>query len=153
MISITQKLESLGYQIGPSPIHVVDDGLVKLLPSDYARFLGLFPSTGLFDADVCAEGLEKSPGALDGLYPISMLYGCSDRKSDDLASVRVLDGDTPKHFLEIGRDLFGNRFLLDLRPETSGRIYFHYHDEHLQSGMYLIANNFSDFISSMRHVD
>lgn len=120
------------------------------LPADYLSFLSDFPRTGIFDVEIACLGLDAAPCAPDRLYPVTLLYGQSSEKSNDLLSIREIDWELPAHYLVIGDDIGGNLFCLDMRPSSLGEIFFHFDEEPVASGMYRIAKNFTDFIFSLR---
>lgn len=150
MTALAEKLETLEYGVITTPVEFLDEGIAELLPKDYCQFLRTFPRTGFFDADICALGRHAAPGAPDKLYPVTCLFAFSENESDDLARIRDNDLETPRHFLTIGRDAFDNHFLLDLRNESRGRVYYHDHETPLEHGVYLVAESFSAFIESLR---
>ncbi|WP_112076644.1 SMI1/KNR4 family protein [Herbaspirillum rubrisubalbicans] len=157
MSAISIKLKDIAYR----PFKEVNDSdsktLTKLsevvgypVPSDYLEFLKEFPNTGIFDADIVCSGIECAPCAADGLYPISLLYAsCSDARYD-LLNFRKVSWELPAHFLVIGDDIGGNYFCLDLRMESLGKVYFLFHEEGVEAGLYFLANDFSSFINSLR---
>jgi hypothetical protein len=120
------------------------------LPDDYLQFLIAFPNTGIFDADIVCTGIEFAPCASDGIYPITLLYASCSKSSNDLLAFRKNQWELPSHFLVIGDDIGGNYFCLDLRPESLGKVYFLFHEEKIETGLYLLANDFTSFISSLR---
>lgn len=126
------------------------------IPQDYLAFLHEFPNTGIFAAEgnVSVVGKEKLSGRHDGSYSIDMLYAaCTDKRYDliEITSRPVYDGDTPRYVLQIGDNVGGNVFCLDLRPESFGKVYFwdHEHSEG-ETGLHLVADDFTSFVNGLR---
>jgi SMI1/KNR4 family protein SUKH-1 len=127
------------------------DDLGHPVPDDYLEFLTSYPGTGCFDVSVVGYGLEHAPCASEGWYPLTLFYAaCSDKRYDLLNFRQNHLDDFPPHLLVIGDDVGGNFFCLDLRKETLGRVYFRFHDEEIENGLYLLADSFTAFILSLR---
>lgn len=163
MASSFKHLQSLMYRPyvvsdNHDPVILVDLSTVVgyPVPEEYVEFLREFPNTGVFavEGDVFIQGKEKLSGRHNGCYAIDMLYGaCSDKQYDliEIASRPDYDGDTPRYVLQIGQDLGGNAFCLDLRPDAFGRVYFWDHEHNAdETGLYLVANDFVSFLSGLQ---
>ncbi|WP_420998319.1 SMI1/KNR4 family protein [Cupriavidus sp. 30B13] len=126
------------------------------VPQEYMDFLREFPDTGVFavEGDVIIHSKEKLSGKHDGIYAIDMLFAASmDKRYDlmEIASRPVYDGDTPRYVLQIGQDLGGNAFCLDLRPETFGKVYFWDHEHSArETGLHLVADDFFSFLNGLQ---
>lgn len=157
MSVISTKLKEVGYKPFVAADNFAPDTLAKLpdiigypVPDDYLQFLIEFPNTGIFDADIFCSGIESAPCAPDSLYPIALLYAsCSDKRYG-LLEFRKDPWELPFHFLVIGDDIGGNYFCLDLRAESLGKVYFLFHEEEIETGMYLLADDFTSFIGGLR---
>ena len=84
-------------------------------------------------------------------------------KYNDLEEdIGVLEDRLPKGFIPIADDPGGNRILLGLHGPTQGKIYFWDHENEPEdptdnledySNIYLLADNFADFLKSLRYKD
>ena len=161
MSAISEKLKEIGYKPFVSTDQYESTSLAKLseiighqVPEDYLQFLAEFPNTGVISTDIVCSGIASSPWAPSGSYAISILYASCSNTSYDLINRRRNPYDAwdfGEEFLVIGDDVGGNLFCLDLKKESFGKIYFWDH-EHMETetGFYLVANDFTSFISSLR---
>jgi len=157
MSLISDKLNDIGYrplvgtdQQDSSILENLPEIICYPLPADYLQFLSEFPITGNFDADIVCLGVESAPSAPDNIYPITLLYaGCSNSRND-LLKLRNMQCEIPLYLLIIGNDDGGNYFCLDLRAVSHGRVYFLFHEEEVETGLYLLANDFTSFIGTLR---
>lgn len=153
----SKKLTGLGYgnliasdNFQKNQIHTSLENMGVILPEDYCQFLLSFPNTGIFDSDILCSGISSAPCAPDSLYPITLLYSSCSNKEKDLFEIRRSQNEIPLNFLIIGNDDAGNYFCLDLRKDTLGNIYFCFSEEEIDKGFYIIANDFTSFILSLR---
>lgn len=159
MTDILSKLESLGYEPlrNPAPkrnlARLLPDVISFPVPDDYLQFLADRPATGVFDRDIMIQG-EASPWARDGLYPVEMLFAADAPRPYDLIGIReglINSGQLPEYLLAFGEAFAGNRFCLDLRPASFGKIYIwlahHFRDD--RGNLYRIADSFSSFIDKL----
>jgi len=160
MPALADKLKGLGYEAflgggnyDANTLNRLPELIGSPLPEDYLQFLAQFPNTGIFEANIVCAGVECAPCAADGLYPITHLYASSTRPSSDLLGLRKMQEEGTRYLLFIGVDVFGNYFCLDLRRESFGKIYFWFHEERLDKGLYLLADDFTSFINSLRADD
>ena len=126
------------------------------IPQEYMDFLREFPNTGVFavEGDVFIQGKEKLSGRHNGCYAIDMLFAaCTDKQYDliEITGRPDYDGDTPRYALQIGQDLGGNAFCLDLRPDSFGKVYFWDHERSAdETGLYLVAHDFVSFVNGLQ---
>lgn len=157
MFSMAEKLIKAGYRplintddFDSITLKTLPETIGYSVPDDYLQFVIDFPNTGIFDDDVLCSGIDPAPCAPDRLYPITLLYASCSTDYCDLLKLRDIQCEIPQHFLIIGNDDSGNYFCLDLREESLGNVYFLFHEEEIETGLYLLANDFTSFIGSLR---
>ena len=122
------------------------------IPGDYVEFLRRYPDTGIFEIDgvVFIASSDRLPGNHDGRYAVDTLYAACSDKRYDLFSIRREDAGLdliPNYCLRVGEDSFGNAFVLDLRADYFGQVYFWDHEHAPEaSGLHLVAPSFTSFI-------
>lgn len=125
------------------------------LPEEYVAFLRQAPVAGMFGGDgaVFVHSAERLSGTPDGHFAVDFLYAtCSKASYDVLALASHPDGEDgiPKYLLQIGGDLSGNAFCLDLRNATFGKVYFWDHEHGADgTGLHLVASDFEAFVNSL----
>ena len=165
MSVIRDQLRALGFE--PTPGGALAEANTDLasqlseliqveLPDDYKTFLAEFPHTGTLDVGVVCVGLVTAHFAPDGAYTSELLFASSTKPHEDILAVRRIqmrDAEIPLCVLLIGEDLFGDFYCMDLRPESFGKIYFWNHEQRIEDGLYLVANDFKSFIGNLRRKD
>jgi hypothetical protein len=125
------------------------------IPSDYADFLAARPSSGMFELEdtVYIHSKDRLSGRHDGNYAVSMLYAACSDKRYDLREVWLKTDrrEFPPYFIQFGDNLFGNLFVVDLRPDTFGQVLFWDHEhEPGETGLHFVALNVRDFIDRLQ---
>jgi hypothetical protein len=150
-------LEKFGYRplyhrANSTPIPESELGVVEpnRLPVDYAYFLNIYPSTGVFDRRVAFKCVECSPWASEGIETLEVLYGRCELPSNDLVSIRqdFLD-QLPSRYLIIG-EITGNAFVvLDTDAGTNGTVYVWDREAVPREGegLYRVSDSFGGFLA------
>jgi hypothetical protein len=151
------KFKECGYaKFVENDAHNSDDiahikaSLGQPIPTEYVQFLNNFPDTGIFEQQVECLGLSAAPCAPDRIYPITLLYAACSDKRYDILQVRANQYEIPLSYLLFGEDAGGNLFFISLDEKSFGKVYFLYAEESIDLGSYLLADNFSSFIRSLR---
>jgi hypothetical protein len=154
-----ERLESLGYHpLFEEDVNFIDfnkefSGKGIVLPKDYLDFLSQNPNTGVFDSIVTFKSDEPSPWANHGIDQISVLYGNTKSETNNIFNVNITyKNQLPSDFFAIGGDPAGNLIGFLLSHEQHGVVYFWDHESFgdVETGVYRIANSFSDFISRLQ---
>ena len=137
-------------------LSALEKAIGRPVPVDFAEFLSQFPDTGIFEVEgvVFIASEDRLSGRHDGRFAIETLFAaCSDERYDLLTIRRkdALNDSTRTEFLRIGDDSFGNAFLLDLRDEGFGKVYFWDHEAaSSESTLHLVAPDFSEFVDRLQ---
>lgn len=164
MADINNKLMELGYKQlyekeknDPDKLANLTQKIGYKVPEDYQQFLMDYPNTGTFSYMVEAQAIEPVACVGDDKYlPISLLFAsCKTRPSYNLLNAQESD-ILPPGLIFIGQE-FGNYFCLSLNDENFGKVYYLDNEEYLYDkesgkieGLYLVSNDFSSFICSLR---
>jgi SMI1 / KNR4 family (SUKH-1) len=154
-VQITEKLKQLGYR----PLFDDDVNFINfdkqfynkgiILPQEYLDFLSQNPITGVFDNSIVFRSDVPSPWAVDGFEDLSVLYGNCKLLTNDILEVQMTFKDRiPDRFFLIGESEGGNQIGISLAPNRYGTVYFWDHEAD-ETGIYSIADSFSDLISRL----
>jgi SMI1-KNR4 cell-wall len=88
---------------------------------------------------------------------VSMLLGAEQILSDSLQQKELLDAgvkDFPSKTLRIGDNEMGDHYLLSLRANDFGSVYFYFHEtanpeEDDDSGIYILSESFTSWLSTL----
>jgi len=127
----------------------VEDEIGFNLPDDYREFLSKY---GGFAADGSAvfSFREPYPGGKRDMAEV--FYGVLGKDGYDLLhNYGAYKGRILIEALPIALDAFGNQICLILTGKYRGKIHFWDHEEELldKSNLYLIADSFDEFITSL----
>ncbi len=121
------------------------------LPSDYKRFLLLH--NGGHPKQNCYPCIDDN---MEGSDIDSFLAFYEGSINSLITDINIYEDRIPKGFIPIACDSGGNLVCLGIGDDKYGMIYFWEHEEEVEYGeeptldnMYLIANNFTDFINSL----
>jgi cell wall assembly regulator SMI1 len=124
------------------------------LPDDYIQFLLKY--NGVRFKQDSYDGMLKPYSNIDGgavrwFYTLADSYNYNLLKTCYMYFNRI-----PKQLIPIAEDGGGNQICLAVRGENYGKVYFWDHDwesdegeEPTYSNVYLIANNFSEFLNKL----
>jgi hypothetical protein len=88
---------------------------------------------------------------------VSMLFGAEQILSEFLQQKELWEAgvkDFPSRTLRIGDNEMGDHYLLSLRPNDFGSVYFYFHEtanpeEDDDSGIYILSDSFASWLSTL----
>lgn len=92
---------------------------------------------------------------------VSMLLGAEQILADSLQQKELLEEgvkNIPSKTLRIGENEMGDHYLLSLRPDDFGSVYFYFHEtanpeEDDNSGIFTLSDSFTSWLSSLSRKD
>ena len=117
------------------------------LPEIYILFSQVY-GFGQFNEDIVFESLSKIPSSYDdGTCPISFIYGWG-KGNESLQKVRKTFLDQiAKNYFVFAESNPGDQLLINY---LDNKIYYWAHEEPEQRCIFLVADNFDDFINSLK---
>ncbi len=131
-------------------IKLIKENFNSQIPSDYLSFIKEI-SAITFNESVNSKGIEKIPVA-DNKNQIGV-DNFFDFFEDDASIIQVLNsfkGNIPDHVLPICEGEAGDLIVINMAKKNYGKVYYwhHEHEDEIE-GLYMIANDFKQFITNL----
>ena len=118
-----------------------------LLPEKYIFFSNKY-GFGQFNEDIIFDSISKIPSSYDdGTCPISFIYGWG-KGTESLQKVRkTFLEQLPANYFVFAESNPGDQLLINT---LDNKVYYWAHEEPEKRCIFLVSNNFEDFINSLK---
>ncbi len=131
-------------------IKLIESSFNSQIPSDYLNFIKEKGAI-TFNDPVKIEGLEKIPVANnENQVIVDNFFDLFDDKVSILHVLNSFQGNIPNHVLPISDGELGDLIVVDMANPNYGKVYYWHHEhEDGTEGLYLIANDFKQFLKNL----
>lgn len=124
----------------PGDVLEIESRLGGALPADYSHFL-LSYGYAMFGDMVCIP-LPDGDEA-----PIAIFFGGGESRASVMKQLLNYGDQLPQGVVPIGRDPFGNLFLLEVASQAPGRVWYATFEQELETVP--VANSFEEFLNRL----
>ena len=131
-------------------ITLIENSLNSQIPEEYLSFIKEIGAI-TFNGPIKTKGLEKIPVADDeNQASVDNFFDLSGDKASILHVLSSFKGNIPDHVLPICEGEAGDLIVIDMANPNYGKVYYWHHEhEDVTEGLYLVANNFKQFITNL----
>lgn len=152
-----EEMSSVGPKLAEKDVVQFEKDLRCPLPASYKEFLLKFNGGRPTPHHYLVPGWHYQHSLVNDFYGI-----VPGQYNDLEENIELLEDRLPKGFIPIADDPGGNCILISLDGETRGRVYFWDHENEPEdatddliaySNIYLLANDFDQFLNNLRGED
>ncbi len=131
-------------------ITLIENSLNSQIPKDYLNFIKEVGAI-TFNEPVKSNSLEKIPVANnENQIGVDNFFDLFEDKASILYVLSSFKGNIPNHVLPICEGEAGDLIVIDISKSNYGKVYYWHHEhENGTEGLYLMANDFKQFIANL----